>query len=119
MRTKRFARLIGCLVAAAIGATSPAVSEAATSYSTAPFTVTTHSYAFGQAPTFMPDGRHVVFGKDFRAGDGIQVYMTLFDGSDLRCMTCGGPGPNDVNNVPVPRPQGDWVLYHSWRGHQF
>jgi Tol biopolymer transport system component len=118
MRTRGLAWLSACLVAAALGATLPAVA-AAVDYSTAPFSVTTHSYAFGQAPTFMPDGRHVLFGKNFGTGDGIQVYMTRFDGSDLRCLTCGGPGPNDVNNVPVPRPQGDWVLFHSWRGHVF
>jgi Tol biopolymer transport system component len=97
---------------------SPVTAAAPPDYATAPFAVTTHPYAFGQAPTFMPDGRNVLFGKDFRQGDGMQVYTTAFDGSDLRCLTCGGPGPNDVNNVPVPRPQGDWVLYHSWRGHQ-
>src|SRR5205814_5444239 len=71
-------------------------------------------YAFGQAPTFMPDGRHVVFGKDFKKGDGAQVYMALRDGSRRKCLTCGQPAPN---NVPAPRPQGDWILFHSWRGH--
>src|SRR5919108_5556994 len=104
------------LVAFALACAWPAVASAG-EYSTAPFNVTQHSYAFGQAPVFMPDGKHVLFGKNFREGDGMQVYRTRLDGSQLRCLTCDGPGPNDVNNVPVPRPQGDWVLYHSWRGH--
>jgi hypothetical protein len=62
---------------------------------------------------FMPDGR-VVFGKDFRTGDGTQVYIANQDGRGLRCLTCGQPAPN---NVPAVRPQGDWILFHSWRGH--
>jgi Tol biopolymer transport system component len=78
-----------------------------------PYSVSTNKYAFGQAPAFMPDGR-IVFGKDFKKGDGIQVYIARQDGSDFKCLTCGQPPPN---NVPVPRPQGDWVLFHSWRGH--
>jgi Tol biopolymer transport system component len=94
------------LVPAAVGAETSA-------YTSAPGDVTTHSYAFGQAPMFMPDGR-VVFGKDFKQGDGAQVYMVNRDGSNLRCLTCGQPAPN---NVPAPRPQGDWILFHSWRGH--
>jgi Tol biopolymer transport system component len=92
---------------------APAASAAGSPYSTAPYQVTTNSYAFGQAPVFMPDGR-VVFGKDFKKGDGAQVYIANQDGSGLRCLTCGQPAPN---NVPAVRPQGDWILFHSWRGH--
>src|SRR5205085_3345348 len=69
-----------------------------------------------QAPVFMPDGRHVLFGKDFKKGDKAQIYSVRLNGSGLRCLTCGQPGPN---NVPAVRPQGDWVLFHSWRGHYF
>ncbi|MFL5780080.1 MAG: TolB family protein [Thermoleophilaceae bacterium] len=83
-------------------------------YTSAPYTVKTHRYAFGQAPMFMPDGRRVVFGKDFKQGDGMQVYMTRRDGSHLRCLTCGQPSKN---NVPAPSPNGRWILFHSWRGH--
>ena len=83
-------------------------------YTSAPYTVTTHRYAFGQAPMFMPDGRRVVFGKDFKNGDGMQVYMTRRDGSRRRCLTCGQPSRN---NVPAPSPNGKWILFHSWRGH--
>ena len=100
MRNRSFSWLTACLAAAAIAATLPAVATAG-SYSTAPFTMTTHSYAFGQAPTFMPDGR-VVFGKDFKQGAGAQVYIAHQDGSRLKCLTCGQPGPN---NVPAPPAQ--------------
>ena len=30
------------------------------------------------------------------------------------CLTCGLDGPNQV---PVARPGGDWILFHSWNGH--
>ena len=80
-------------------------------YATARFEVTTNSYAFGQAPVFMPDGE-VLFGKDF--GKGNQVYESAFDGADLRCLTCELPAPN---GVPAVRPQGDWIIFHSWMGH--
>ena len=92
---------------------------AATDYSRASFNLTTHPYAFGQAPVFMPSGQQVLFGKDFRKGAGNQVYVANLDGSGLRCLTCTGPGSTsgNVNGVPAVRPQGDWVLFHSWRGH--
>jgi Tol biopolymer transport system component len=82
-------------------------------YTAAPYQQRLNSYAFGQAPMFMPDGR-VVFGKDFKKGDKMQVYIARQDGSQLRCLTCDRPAPN---NVPAPRPQGDWILYHSWENH--
>jgi Tol biopolymer transport system component len=83
-------------------------------YTSAPYTVKTHRYAFGQAPMFMPGGRRLVFGKDFKRGDGMQVYIARRDGSHLRCLTCGQPSKN---NVPAPSPNGRWILFHSWRGH--
>jgi Tol biopolymer transport system component len=93
--------------AASLAATNPYWSD--------PYKISTNRYAFGQAPTFMPDGR-VVFGKDFKDGKGAQVYIANQDGSRLKCLTCGQPAPN---NVPAPRPQGDWIIFHSWRGHHF
>src|SRR4051794_11242582 len=62
----------------------------------------------------MPDGNTVLFGKNFKQGDGMQVYSVALDGSNLNCLTCGQPSGN---NVPAPRPQGDWILFHSWRDH--
>ena len=113
--------LTGLGVAALVWMAAPGAASAAGDYSTAPFVVTTHPYAFGQAPVFMPDGRQVLFGKDFRQGAGNQVYMANLDGSGLHCLTCPGVGGSgsykeNVNGVPAVRPQGDWVLFHSWRG---
>src|SRR4051812_12620789 len=102
------ARLLLAL-ALALLALAPPAAFAADSY-----TVSTHPYTFGQAPTFMPDG-DVVVGKDFRDGNGIQVYRSKLDGSGRRCLTCEMKAPN---NVPAPRPQGDWILFHSWNGHR-
>ena len=59
----------------------------------------------------MPDGEHVVHHAD--RGDGNQIYIARLDGSEERCLTCGQPGPN---MVPDSRPQGDVILFHSWRG---
>jgi Tol biopolymer transport system component len=99
---------------ALVAACAPAASAAESSpYTSAPYSVHTHSYAFGQAPVFMPDGR-VVFGKDTGTGEKVQVYIAGQDGSNLKCLTCGQPGPN---NVPAVSPNGKWIIFHSWRGH--
>jgi Tol biopolymer transport system component len=91
-----------------------AVATAKTDYATAPFTTQVdQSVSFGQSPVFLPDGR-VTFGKDMGTGDGTQIYIVNRDGTNLKCFTCGQPAPN---NVPAVRPQGDWILFHSWRGH--
>ncbi|HEX3796773.1 MAG TPA: hypothetical protein VHV57_19930 [Acidimicrobiales bacterium] len=82
-------------------------------YATAAVSVTTAPYAFGQAPVFMPGGQ-VAFGKDFGHGAGAQVYVANQDGTGLTCLTCELKAPN---NVPAVRPQGDWILFHSWMGH--
>jgi Tol biopolymer transport system component len=90
-----------------------AAPPAGSPYSSAPYSVTTSPATFGQAPVFMPDGR-VVFGENFGKGAGTQVYVAGPDGSQLTCLTCELPAPN---NVPAVRPQGDWILFHSWMGH--
>src|ERR1019366_752638 len=39
------------------------------------------------------------------------------------CLTCELDGPSTPgaasipNMVPAVRPQGDWILFHSWMGH--
>ena len=106
-------------MAVAAGLAVPAVATARVDDSTARFRVSTHRYAFGQAPVFMPNGRQVAFGKNFGTGDGNQVYLANLDGTRRRCLTCTGPDSqtSNVNGVPAVRPQGDWILFHSWRGH--
>ncbi len=111
--------LAGLLAATGGWLPGQAQARAKLDYSTARFAVRDNAYAFGQAPVFMPNGRQVVFGKDFGDGQGNQVYVADLDGRHLRCLTCTGPGSatSNVNGVPAVRPQGDWILFHSWRGH--
>src|SRR3954449_8070185 len=104
-------RLLLAVLAATLASAAPALAQSA--YSTAPYTVADHPYTFGQAPVFTPDGS-VVVGKDFKDGNGMQVYHSALDGSGRHCLTCAMPAPN---NVPAVRPQGDWILFHSWNGH--
>jgi hypothetical protein len=107
--------------AMASGHSTAGGNSAAIDYSTAPFTETVNSYAFGQAPVFMPSGDEVLFGKDFKTGDGNQIYSADFpSGADLKCLTCTGPDDSvsNVNGVPAIRPQGDWVVFSSWRGRR-
>ena len=112
--------LAGLGVAAAMALAAPAAGVARVAYSRADFEAHTHKVTYGQAPVFMPDGR-VVFGQDYKQGEHNQVYMQNWDGSGLTCLTCKGDpvanDPNDVNGVPAVRPQGDWIIFHSWRGH--
>src|SRR3954467_3910278 len=100
------------LLLAIVAALVVAAPARAQSIST-PYTVRDHPYTFGQAPVFLPDG-DVVVGKNFKDGSGMQVYRSRLNGSGRRCLTCDMRAPN---NVPAPRPQGDWILFHSWNGH--
>jgi Tol biopolymer transport system component len=114
--------LLGAGLTAALWVAGPTTAMAAVDYSTASFKETTNGYAYGQAPVFMPDGKRVLFGNDFKDGNGNQVYISDFPtGANRRCLTCTGPGSgmSNVNGVPAVRPQGDWILFHSWRGHYF
>src|SRR4051812_16469194 len=104
----RLRTLLLAIVAALVGAAPARAPSISTAY-----TVRDHPYTFGQAPVFLPDG-DVVVGKNFKDGSGMQIYRSRLDGSGRRCLTCDMPAPN---NVPAPRPQGDWVLFHSWNGH--
>ena len=105
----------GALAAVATVFAPASTAASGSRYTSAPYTLRTTHYAFGQAPVFMPDGR-VVFGKDFKKGDKAQVYIARQNGSHLRCITCKLSGPN---NVPAVRPQGDWILFHSWHNQHF
>jgi len=80
-------------------------------YFSAPFSVRTNPVTFGQDPSWTPDGR-VLSNEPDRTGTE-QVYVSRLDGARRSCLTCGQPGPN---GFPQERPQGDWILFCSWRG---
>jgi WD40-like Beta Propeller Repeat len=117
-----FRALAGIGATLAIALAGPAGASALRSYWSAPFGETTHAPAFGQAPVFVPhtDPQLVVYGKDFKTGDKNQVYIQRFDGQGaITCLTCTGPGSEvgNVNGVPAVSPDGQWIIFHSWRGH--
>ena len=78
---------------------------------TSRFTTTVNPFTFGQDPSWTADGR-VLSNEVSPSGTG-QIYVSRRDGSDLSCLTCGQPGPN---GFPQERPQGDWILFCSFRG---
>jgi hypothetical protein len=99
---RRLVLVLAALVAAVYAASPAAAAE---------FKTTTNSFTFGQAPDWMPNGQ--VAWHDDVTGEN-QVYVSNLDGSAKRCLTCAQKGPNMVAQA---RPQGDWVLFHSWLGH--
>src|SRR4051794_35275969 len=103
---RRFAVLLAISLFGVSGSAS-----AAPNYTSGGFAVTTNSFTFGQAPDWMPDGR-VVWHDDVTGKQ--QTYISALDGSGKQCLTCSQPGPNMVAQA---RPQGDWILFHSWQGH--
>src|SRR5436309_914436 len=74
------------------------------------FVTEQNPFTLSQAPMWSPDGKRVVWYKPVD-GDN-QVVTSKLDGSDQVCVTCGQPGPNQVAQY---RPQGDVILFHSWR----
>lgn len=53
-------------------------------------------------------------------GEKNQVYIERYDGQGaVTCLTCSGPGSetDNVNGVPAVSPDGKWIIFHSWRGH--
>ncbi|MFZ0042642.1 MAG: hypothetical protein WAK93_15125 [Solirubrobacteraceae bacterium] len=106
------ASLVAGLAALAGVAASPA--SAYSSYMNAPVKLSTNPYTFGQAPVFMPNGR-ILASDDFgHSPYNNNVYEANQNGSDPACLTCG---LGSENLVPAVRPQGDWILFHSWIGH--
>src|SRR5262249_12704382 len=81
------------------------------------FVVGVNAFTIGQAPDWL-DRTHVVWqdpaGQDVDDDGEIQIYRSALDGTDRACLTCGLEGPNQV---PVVQPHGQWILFHSWNGH--
>src|SRR5262245_8922196 len=76
------------------------------------FVVEVNPFTIGQAPDWL-DRTHVVW-QDLADDGEIQIYRSGLDGTDRACLTCGLEGPNQV---PVVQPHGQWILFHSWNGH--
>jgi Tol biopolymer transport system component len=101
--------LAGCSGAAAPSATA----GSANPFFTNRFRTTVNPYTFGQDPSWTADGR-VLSNENDRSGVS-QIYGSRLDGTDMSCLTCGQPGPN---GFPQERPQGDWILFCSFRGQK-
>jgi hypothetical protein len=87
-------------------------------YLFAPWVQSRNSFTFDQAPSWTRDGR-VLSNPD---GDRTRIYDTRLDGSDPICLTCAHPRNTTVgqpakNGLAQERPQGDWILFASNRGH--
>jgi Tol biopolymer transport system component len=108
----KFRRAFAITAILALNATASA--HAASPYA-GHFETSVNSYTFEQAPDWMPGGKRVLSYRDLGDGTKNQVYTSRLDGSDELCLTCGLQGPN---MVPTAQPGGDWVLFHSWNGHQ-
>jgi Tol biopolymer transport system component len=96
------------------------VLAAASSAAADTFEVVTNDRTIGQAPVWdVNDPEYVIFNKDL--GQGFQIYRSRLadDGSEPVCLTCGPGATKPPNQVPVMRPQGDKILYHSWNGRVF
>ena len=114
---RRSGRAIAGAIALVVTLASCTSSGAATSarrganpYFVAPFTTRANSYTFGQDPSFTADAR--VLSNENDAAGVRQVFVSDLAGSHPSCLTCGQPGPN---GFPQERPQGDWILFCSWR----
>jgi len=75
------------------------------------FTSVVNQFTFGQDPSWTADGR-ILSNEQDRSGVS-QVYVSTLAGAGMSCLTCGQPGPN---GFPQERPQGDWILFCSFRG---
>ena len=111
------AKVAVCIVAATslvatgcVGA-RPASLSAANPFFTNRFTATVNPYTFGQDPSWTADGR-ILSNESDRAGVP-QIYVSRRSGADMTCLTCGQTGPN---GFPQERPEGDWILFCSFRG---
>jgi hypothetical protein len=106
--------LLWCALALATGLLGAAPALAYKAYFDAPIHLGKNPFTFGQAPVFMPGGE-VLASDDFgNTPYNDQTYEARVNGKDPRCLTCQLGGEN---LVPAVRPQGDWVLFHSWIGH--
>jgi hypothetical protein len=103
--------LAGCSASPSSPSSASPAAIGANPFFASRFTAKVNPFTFGQDPSWTADGRVLSNEKD-RSGVS-QVYVSRLDGADMSCLTCGQPGPN---GFPQERPQGDWILFCSFRG---
>lgn len=110
---KRRAAVIAILTAVVGGCLAPRRTEARSvlgPYFSAPFQAKQLPYGFGQDASWTRSGD--VLSSELDAAGTRQVYRARVDGSRQTCLTCttvAGP-----NGFAQERPQGDWILFHSY-----
>ena len=104
--------LAASLIAAFVlpAATTAATKSLISPYFGASFKTKETPFALGQASFWDTNGRVLANLYD---SEGIrQIYRVGLDGSNPRCLTCSTvEGPN---GFAQPRPQNDWILFHSY-----
>ncbi|HEV3132439.1 MAG TPA: hypothetical protein VGY51_10795, partial [Acidimicrobiales bacterium] len=88
-----------------------ALGDAANPFFAARFTTTVNPHTFGQDPSWTADGR-ILSNENDRSGVS-QIYVSTVAGTNSFCLTCAQAGPN---GFPQERPEGDWILFCSFRG---
>jgi len=82
------------------------------------FVVERQPVVLGQAVDWLDD-EHVVwhdsFTRDEDGDDEFDIHVSRLDGSERVCLTCDLEGRHQV---PVTRPGGEWIGFHSWHGHR-
>lgn len=101
----------GCAGSAGSAGSAAPTGSGANALFSARFTTTVNPFTFGQDPSWTADGR--VLSNEPDPSGVSQVYVSRLDGGQMSCLTCGQPGPN---GFPQERPQGDWILFCSFRG---
>jgi hypothetical protein len=101
------------IVGGCSGSSSPSAAGATKPFFANRFRVTVNPYTFGQDPSWTADGR--ILSNERDASGVSQVYVSSLAGANMSCLTCNQAGPN---GFPQERPEGDWVLFCSFRGQQ-
>ncbi len=102
---------LSLLVSVGWSAAGASATEPANPTFTSRFTTTVDPFTFGQDPSWTADGR--VLSNEVSPSGTTQIYVSGPRGAKMSCLTCGQPGPN---GFPQERPEGDWILFCSFRG---
>jgi hypothetical protein len=88
-----------------------ALGDTANPFFAARFTTAVNPHTFGQDPSWTADGR--ILSNEIDRSGVSQIYVSTVAGTSSSCLTCAQAGPN---GFPQERPEGDWILFCSFRG---